>query len=64
MPALAIGGILLAFVARGKVETAVHLSDDREGNDVPLVDGDEQDGKKSTVPGSYFLRLDPTNFKL
>ena len=55
--ALAIATILLTMVARGKVETVVHLSDYVEGDDVPLIDGDEEDGEK--IHSARFVLLAP-----
>src|SRR5260370_10669504 len=59
MPRLAIVAILLTTVARGKVETAMHLADYVEGDDVPLINGDEQDGEKIHGPRLIFLASRP-----
>ncbi|MFZ0321199.1 MAG: hypothetical protein WAL56_18880 [Candidatus Sulfotelmatobacter sp.] len=55
MPRLAVPAVLLALVARGKVETAMHLADYLEGNDVPLINGDEENGEKIHGPRRIFF---------
>src|SRR5579863_3454649 len=63
MPRLAIAAILLALVTRGKVKTAMHLADYLEGNDVPLINGDEEDGEKIHSARLIFLASRPNQLQ-
>ena len=64
MPSLPVSPILLPHTFRREVDRQIRPPDYLIRDDVPLINRDQQDRKKSTDPGSYFFRCGPITFKL